>query len=96
MAEDVRRFCGLPITAPCGPAAVVVKEGTPATEIVLEAERADLIVMGTHGRTGITHLVMGSVAEHVVRTARCPVLTVRDAPAAESLPAMASLRTAAV
>jgi hypothetical protein len=30
MAEDVRRFCGLPITAPCGPAAVVVKEGTPA------------------------------------------------------------------
>jgi nucleotide-binding universal stress UspA family protein len=36
----------------------------------------DLIVMGTHGRTGLGHLVMGSVAEHVVREAPCPVLTV--------------------
>ena len=35
-----------------------------------------LIVMGTHGRRGIAHLLLGSVAEHVVRTARCPVLTV--------------------
>jgi nucleotide-binding universal stress UspA family protein len=35
----------------------------------------DLIVMGTHGRTGIAHLVMGSVAEQVVRTAPCPVLS---------------------
>jgi nucleotide-binding universal stress UspA family protein len=39
----------------------------------------DLIVMGTHGRTGISRLLMGSVAGHVVRTAPCPVLTVRDA-----------------
>ena len=39
----------------------------------------DLIVMGTHGRTGLAHLLMGSVAEHVVRTAPCPVLTVRHA-----------------
>jgi len=38
----------------------------------------DLIVMGTHGRTGLAHLVMGSVAERVVRTATCPVLTVRQ------------------
>jgi universal stress protein A len=37
----------------------------------------DLIVMGTHGRRGVAHLLMGSVAEHVVRIARCPVLTVR-------------------
>ena len=37
----------------------------------------DLIVMGTHGRSGLPHLVMGSVAEKVVRHARCPVLTVR-------------------
>ena len=37
----------------------------------------DLIVMGTHGRTGVSHLLMGSVAERVVRTAPCPVLTVR-------------------
>jgi nucleotide-binding universal stress UspA family protein len=41
-------------------------------------ERIDLIVMGTHGRTGVSHLLMGSVAERVVRTAPCPVLTVRN------------------
>ncbi|HEY6359664.1 MAG TPA: universal stress protein, partial [Vicinamibacterales bacterium] len=40
----------------------------------------DLIVMGTHGRSGVAHLLMGSVAEKVVRTARCPVMTVRRAP----------------
>jgi nucleotide-binding universal stress UspA family protein len=37
----------------------------------------DLIVMGTHGRAAVAHLLMGSVAERVVRTASCPVLTVR-------------------
>ncbi len=37
----------------------------------------DLIVMGTHGRTGVAHLLLGSVAERLVRTAPCPVLTVR-------------------
>jgi nucleotide-binding universal stress UspA family protein len=51
--------------------------GDPAAEIVAEAERerCDLIVMGTHGRTGIRRLLMGSVAEGVVRKATCPVLT---------------------
>jgi nucleotide-binding universal stress UspA family protein len=39
--------------------------------------KADVIVMGTHGRTGLVRLVMGSVAEQVVRKARCPVLTVK-------------------
>jgi nucleotide-binding universal stress UspA family protein len=39
---------------------------------------ADLIVMGTHGRGGVAHLLMGSVAERVVRTAGCPVLTTRE------------------
>lgn len=39
---------------------------------------ADLIVMGTHGRTGLQHLLLGSVAERVIRTARCGVLTVRN------------------
>lgn len=39
----------------------------------------DLIVMGTHGRTGFAHLLLGSVAEQLVRTATCPVLTVRQA-----------------
>jgi nucleotide-binding universal stress UspA family protein len=49
-------------------------------ETILEtvgAESVDLIVMATHGRTGLRHLLMGSVAERVVRLAPCPVLTVR-------------------
>ena len=41
--------------------------------------KADLIVMSTHGRTGLSHVLMGSVAERVVRTAACAVLTVRGA-----------------
>jgi universal stress protein A len=54
--------------------------GDPATEIVRVAqeEQADLIVMGTHGRTGLTRLLMGSVAEAVIRRAPCPVLTYRE------------------
>lgn len=53
--------------------------GRPAEAIVDMAEKrnADLIIMGTHGRTGLTHLLMGSVAEFVLRHAQCPVLTVR-------------------
>jgi nucleotide-binding universal stress UspA family protein len=53
--------------------------GDPATAIVDAAaqENADLIVMGTHGRTGLSRLLMGSVAEAVVRRAKCPVLTVK-------------------
>jgi nucleotide-binding universal stress UspA family protein len=56
-----------------------VRSGAPATEIVEYAadENIDLIVMGTHGRGFVGHIVMGSVAEKVVRTAPCPVLTVR-------------------
>lgn len=51
----------------------------PSDEIVqyAEQENIDLIVMGTHGRGAVGHLLMGSVAEGVVRSARCPVLTVR-------------------
>lgn len=56
-------------------------EGEPAAVIAETAAEigADLVVMGTHGRTGLTRLVMGSVAEEVLRRAPCPVLTVRDA-----------------
>jgi nucleotide-binding universal stress UspA family protein len=64
-------------------------EGEAAEQIVrLAGERnCDLIVLGTHGRTGLKRLVLGSVAEKVVRTASCPVLTVR-APGANPLPAV--------
>jgi nucleotide-binding universal stress UspA family protein len=59
----------------------LVITGRPASAIVEEASagRFDLIVMGTHGRTGLTHALLGSVAERVVQKAPCPVLTVRDA-----------------
>jgi nucleotide-binding universal stress UspA family protein len=54
-------------------------EGVAADAIVRVArsKRADVIVMGTHGRSGLTRLLMGSVAQRVVGTAPCPVLTVR-------------------
>ena len=54
-------------------------EGTPGAEIVeyAENEGCDLIVMGTHGRGGIDRLLLGSVAQRVVRTSEVPVLTVR-------------------
>jgi nucleotide-binding universal stress UspA family protein len=56
-----------------------VVRGLVAPQIVDYAanQDIDLIVMGTHGRRGVAHLLLGSVAEHVVRTAACPVLTVR-------------------
>jgi universal stress protein A len=44
---------------------------------VAQEEKSDLIIMTTHGRTGLSHLVMGSVTEKIVRTASCPVLTIR-------------------
>jgi nucleotide-binding universal stress UspA family protein len=56
--------------------------GEPAHEILAfaKAQKADLLVLGTHGRTGIQHALMGSVAERVVRRSTCPVLTVRPEP----------------
>lgn len=71
--EDRVRFRALPVVEP---------SDEPADEIVSYARTHDinLIVMGTHGRSGMAHLLMGSVAEKVVRSASCPVLTLRDAP----------------
>ncbi|GIW78996.1 MAG: universal stress protein UspA [Gemmatales bacterium] len=58
----------------------LVEEGDPATRILqVAADRGcDLIVMGTHGRRGLARLLMGSVAEQVVRKAPCPVVTVKQ------------------
>lgn len=59
--------------------------GVPATEITKFAEEneVELIVMGTHGWTGFRHLILGSTAANVVRTSRCPVLTVKSPPGAD-------------
>ena len=56
-----------------------VVDGSPASAVLEHAEKlgAELIVVGTHGRTGLSRLALGSVAEHVVRSAGCPVLVVR-------------------
>ena len=56
-----------------------IVEGSPQVEIIGYARKhnIDLIVLATHGRTGLSHVLMGSVAESVVRTAPCPVLPVR-------------------
>ena|SRR5262249_49924934 len=68
----------------CMPVHVKVAVGKPAEEIVRVAreEGVDLIVMGTHGRTGVQHLLLGGVAEEVARHAPCPVFTVRSGAAA--------------
>jgi len=57
----------------------VVREGYPAAVIVDEAasQPADLIVIGTHGLSGLKHMLLGSIAERVVQKAPCPVLTVK-------------------
>ena len=65
----------------------VVRAGHPAAEIrkFSQEENVDLIVMATHGRTGVKHALMGSVAEKVVRLSAVPVLTVKPLPVRESL-----------
>jgi nucleotide-binding universal stress UspA family protein len=67
----------------------VVSDGVPFEKILDAAEdhRIDLIVLATHGRTGIKRLIIGNVAERVVRHARCPVLTVKPRAAARNLKA---------
>ena len=60
----------------------LLQTGVRAYEAIVDSARklkVDLVVMATHGRTGLTHLLMGSVTEHVVRRAACPVLTLRSA-----------------
>jgi nucleotide-binding universal stress UspA family protein len=73
--------------APQVPVEVRLKEGDAVAEILAAAQETDasLIVMGTHGRTGLARLLLGSVAEQIVRLASCPVLTVR-APTPAALP----------
>ena len=87
VTDEVRRFG---MAAGCATDTVVVADiGYPSIEVLKRAshDKADLIVMGTHGSSGFVHLVLGSVAEKVLRQAPCPVLTVPPgAPAASLLP----------
>jgi nucleotide-binding universal stress UspA family protein len=65
-----------------------VLDGDPADRVLgfAKSEGADLIVMGTHGTTGLLRLLMGSVAENVLRKAECPVLTVKGPPQGTATP----------
>lgn len=81
------KLAGLPgpdLAARC-PGIVRAKREGPAIHEILDYaahQKIDLIVLATHGRTGLKHLLMGSVAENVVRSATCPVLTIRGTLAA--------------
>jgi len=78
---------GLPLSFSDVNTVRLLHAGLPGAVIcwLAQSRECDLIVMGTHGRTGLTHLLLGSVAEYVIRHARCPVVTVRQRPADESL-----------
>jgi nucleotide-binding universal stress UspA family protein len=78
-AEQALRRVIEPLLGEGAPIDARLVDGDPARAIQAEAEAlpADLVVMGTHGRSGFEHLLLGSVAERVLRTAPCPVLTVR-------------------
>ena len=64
-----------------------VRWGSPVESIVSYAvdHRIDLVIISTHGRTGLSHVLLGSVAERIVREAPCPVLTIRDRTGARPL-----------
>jgi len=68
------------------PASATVRTGTPSKEILAEAEETgvDLIVVATHGHSGVEHVLFGSTAERIVRKAHCPVLTIRPSPSTEA------------
>lgn len=78
-AEERLRDLAEPLASEGLSVKTVAREGYPPEVIVGEAEAigADLIALGTHGRSGLTHLLLGSTAERVVHHASCPVLTVR-------------------
>ncbi len=88
LVEDMQRSAknemekwGTEVSAKVKDVDKMVVRGVPFVEIIKTAKdkNADLIVIGTHGRTGIDHMLFGSTAEKVVRKSPCPVLTVRIA-----------------
>ena len=88
LVEDMQKSAGKEMEKWGAEASAKVKDvekmvvrGVPFVEIIRTAKekKADMIVIGTHGRTGIDHMLFGSTAEKVVRKSPCPVLTVRIA-----------------
>jgi nucleotide-binding universal stress UspA family protein len=79
-AEAAEKQLGETDIAPLSDATRVIRSGFPIVEIPRYAEevKADLLVLGTHGWTGLKHALMGSVCEAVVRTAKCAVLSIRE------------------
>jgi nucleotide-binding universal stress UspA family protein len=92
IAEEVRRFCAPSLRDSEQVVEIAVREGTAAKEIVLLAEQlpADLLVLGTHGRSGFERLFLGSVTEKVLRSAQVPVMTV---PPSVKQPGLAQYKT---
>jgi nucleotide-binding universal stress UspA family protein len=86
-AQEIDRLLQRSVDAGVRATATIVEGGAvPADAIVKAAADAktDVLVLGTHGRTGVTRLVLGSIAARVVATAACPVLTVRADDAEEA------------
>jgi len=81
--EDMDRLIKQAVAGGVHASASIVEGGVPAEAIVKAAadSKTDLLVLGTHGRTGVARFFLGSVAARVVATAPCPVLTVRSAEA---------------
>lgn len=77
-AKMMEEFCSSRLASFPGYKTAIVT-GIPYDEIIRKADEmgASLIVLGTHGRTGLDHLIFGSTAERVVRSASCPVMTIR-------------------
>jgi len=59
---------------------VMIEEGSPSRKIIDASKNFDLVVMGTLGRTGVSKLLLGSVAEKVIRLAQCPVMVIKAEP----------------
>ena len=74
--QKMRDWCD-ELEIPAEKCQVRVLTGNPVSEILKEAKEHNLVVMGTHGRTGVKHFLMGSVAERIVQGAECSVLIVR-------------------
>lgn len=76
IAEQVHAL----VAAASVPTTPLLHAGSPGEVIcwIAQSRQCDLIVLGTHGRTGLVHLLLGSVSEHVMRHAPCPVLTLRQ------------------